>query len=358
MEGMSIRRAFWIFVIFLVLTSIADRVLFIILPLYMLDLSFSATEIGLAFSGAAAVLAVFRLLLGKLSDIKGRKRIMSIGLLADSIATALYPGATTITNFSALKGIKEVSQNLIKTMNDAMIGDAFPRRIRDRMIARLGTVFPLSRAIAAITGFVLVSCFSVITGFYLASLSMFVAFIVFAVFYREEHFQAIRTYRLSLSNISRPLVVISLIGLANSLSFSMAYFPGFFILANSLGLTEANLFLMFLLTYIISSLFAWRTEGWIRKHGRETVLGASCMGFGLMTMAYAIAETTAVFFVALLGVAISFYVFTIAYKTLLLSSTRREHRGEQVGFSKMMTSFGNIAGPLAGGLWLRAASEF
>ncbi|MCK4715039.1 MAG: MFS transporter, partial [Candidatus Aenigmarchaeota archaeon] len=164
MEGMSVRRAFWIFALVIMFMSIADRLLFIILPLYLIDLEFSATEIGLTFAAGGAVLAVFRFLAGKLSDIKGRKRMMSAGLLVDSVATAFYPAASGIAQFSLIKGIKDVAHNVTSTMEDALIGDSFPRDIRPRMLARLGTLFPLGRALAAITGFVTVTYLSLVHG--------------------------------------------------------------------------------------------------------------------------------------------------------------------------------------------------
>lgn len=40
MPGMTIRRAFWVFAFLIVLTTMADRILFIILPLYLIGLQF------------------------------------------------------------------------------------------------------------------------------------------------------------------------------------------------------------------------------------------------------------------------------------------------------------------------------
>jgi MFS family permease len=356
MPGMTIRRAFWIFAIFIILFNVADRLMFIILPLYLLDLQFSATEIGLIFSLAGLILALFRFLVGKSSDIKGRKSFMSMGLLADSIATAFYPAVSSLAHFSIIKGIKDVAYNITGTMEDALVGDAFPRRIRTRILSRLGTIFPLGRAVAAITGFLVVTYLSVTHGFYVAAASLFLIFLIFTVFYKEKKVRRITQFRFTTKNISRPLLLISLIGLCNSLAFTMAYYPGFFILAGSLGLNEADLFLMFLLTYIISSFFAWRTEGWIKKHGKEMVLSLSALGYGLFTMLYTQAASTATFYLALLGVAISYYVFSICYKNILLDSTTTKHRGEQVGFSKMISQLGTVAGPLAGGLLIDAVS--
>jgi MFS family permease len=356
MPGMTIRRAFWIFVLFIILFNVADRLMFIILPLYLLGLEFSATEIGLIFSMAGLILALFRFLVGKLSDLGGRKTLMSLSLLADSVATFFYPSVSTLAHFSIIKGIKDVAYNVTSTIEDALVGDSFPRRIRPRILARLGTIFPLGRALAAITGFFVVTYLSVTHGFYVAAASLFLIFLIFTIFYRERKVRRITPFRFTTENISKALMIVSLISLANSLAFNIAYYPGFFILADSLGLAEADLFLMFLLTYIISSLFAWRTEGWIKRHGKETVLGAGILGYGLFTMLYAFANSIMLFYLVLLGIAISFYVYRICYKIVLLDNTSSKARGEQVGFSKMLSHLGSIAGPVTGGLLIDTVS--
>lgn len=347
---MTIRRAFWIFALLIILTSVADRILFIILPLYLIDLNFSATEIGLIFSLAGLILAGFRFLIGKFSDLKGRKGLMSLGLLADSLATSFYPFISSLAHFSIVRGIKNVAYNLTSTMEDALVGDSFPRRIRPRILARLGTILPLGRALSALTGFIVVTYLSVIYGFYLAAGALFLAFLIFTIFYKEKKIKRITEFRFTTRNISKPLVIVSLIGMCNALAFTIAYYPGFFMLADSLGLTEANLFLMFLLTYIISSFFAWKTEGWIKRHGKELVLGAGALGYGLFTMLYTQAVNVTIFYLVLLGVAISYYVYNICFKNALLDNTNSRARGEQVGFSKMISQLGGIAGPITGGL--------
>ena len=55
-----------------------------------------------------------------------------------------------------------------------------------------------------------------------------------------------------------------------------------------------------------------------------------------------------------IAVALAMGVLSVrySYKTLLLDSTTESNRGEQVGFSKMVVSLGNIAGPVTGGLMI------
>jgi len=80
---MKVKKAFWIFVVLTILDEIDDRILFVILPFFLLAKDFSASQIGLVFSIASIILLFSRILIGKLSDIFGRKNIFSLGLFGN-----------------------------------------------------------------------------------------------------------------------------------------------------------------------------------------------------------------------------------------------------------------------------------
>jgi MFS family permease len=75
-----VRRVFYIFVALTLLSLIADRLLFVLFPVYLLELGLSATQIGTIFSVATLALVLARTVIGKASDIFGRKRILSVSV--------------------------------------------------------------------------------------------------------------------------------------------------------------------------------------------------------------------------------------------------------------------------------------
>lgn len=340
-----------------ILVMIADRILFIIFPNYLLRKGFSATEIGLIFSIASLILLISRTFIGKISDILGRKMIMSLGLLIRSLTVPFYPIMSKLYEFSILKGLQELSNTLTSSVEDAIQADIFKKKIRARILAKLGTVYPLSRALGAMIGFFVVTYLSLIHGFYISALVLFVSFLVFFLFFEEKKKKIkIPKFRFSIHRYSRSFKLICLIGLLASINFTASYFPGFFILAKNLGISESLLFLLFLGDYLISSVFAYQSKEWIDKFGRKKTVFAGCLTFSLFIILYPFSSSITQFFLVLLGVSISYYIWRIAFKTVLMDETVERMRGEQIGFSKTIEGIGDMIGPFIGGFLIDTVS--
>lgn len=354
---MDKNRALWVFSIVTILFMIADRILFVVFPNYLLDRDFSATQIGLVFSFAALVLVISKSLIGKVSDRIGRKRIMSAGLLADSLATSAFPAAGQLHEFALIKGAKDSADTLTDSVEDAIIADTFPEKDRPKALAKIGAAVPLGRGLASIIGFLVVTYLSVVWGFYAAALALFLAFLVFTLFFHEDkpaprpkekiRFHAKFPFRFK---------VIMAAWFFVSLNYTAAYFPGFFILAKELSISEADLFLLLLASNIISTILAWKSGKWIERHGREKMAVIGILGVSFFTFAYVFAFSPVSFFLILLGVAGFYYVWRVAFKTVMMDSTDPKVRGEQIGFGKIFQGLGDMAGPALGGLLIDSIS--
>lgn len=355
---MEVKRAFWIFAILTVLVMIADRILFVIFPNYLLRKQFSATEIGLIFSVASFILLISRTFIGKLSDVFGRKMIMSLGLFIQSISVSFYPIVSKLHEFSIVKGLQEISGTLTSSVEDAIKADVFKKKIRAKILTKLGTIFPLSRALASVIGFLIVTYFSLVYGFYVAAFVLFLSFLVFFIFFKEDERRIKHKpkFKLSIKTYSKSFKIITVIGFLISINFTAAYFPGFFILAKDLGITESLLFLLLLGDYLVSSVFAYWSGRWIDKFGRGKTVFIGCLLFPTFIMLYTFSSSIIQFFLVLLGVSISYYIWRIAFKTVLMDSTIKKVRGEQIGFSKTVQGIGDITGPVIGGFLIDTVS--
>jgi MFS family permease len=347
---MDYKKALLIFLSLTVMINISDRLIFIIVPMWLLERSFSATEIGAIFSAAAIAMMLVRFLVSKLSDRWGRKRIMAAGLFTSAVSTALYPFASRIHDYAMVKSLQEAGTQLHDSVKNAMIGDAFKGEKRTRAISILGTAHPLGRACAMIIGIIITTFLSVVYGFFIAAASVFVAGMIILLFYREGGFVVSKKKIIGLHGITTPIILISLASFCNMLSYTIAYFPGFFVLSRSLGLTENGLFHYFLLAYIISAFFAYRTGSWITKHGKKNMLIITGLSYALFIALYSVATSVILLVSFLIGVAVSFYVYSIAFRNVLLDLTDEDNRGEQTGFSKLISDTGLILGPMIGGL--------
>jgi DHA1 family multidrug resistance protein-like MFS transporter len=354
---MSIRRALWIFAAVSLLTSVSDRILFVVFPNFLLDRSFSATDVGLVFSAASGVLLLSRTLVGKLSDRLGRKRLLSGGLLVQSLSMGLFPLASRLGEFVAIRAAHDAGDTMATSVKDAMEGDAFPPKERPRAFARVGAMVPLGRGLATIIGFLVVTYLSLEVGFWVAALFMGMAFLVIALFYREPR-KPSESMRigLTLSRYSRRFKILMAVWFVVSVNYTVSYYPAFFVLARDLGITEGLLFLLLLAGNLVSTVLSYTSDGWMNRYGRGRVMAFSLLGFSVLTLSYAFASSVILFFLMLLGVSVFYYVWRVAFKVVMIDSTDEGLRGEQMGLAKTVQGAGDIIGPLLGGFLIDAVS--
>jgi len=347
---MNVKKAFWMFSLLAILAMISDRIIFVILPYFLLDKGISGLNFGLVFSLAAALVIILpRIFIGKLSDIFGRKKIYSFGLLIESLSTSFYPFLSNIYELGLNKGIKDFADTVEDSVEDAIMADTFKKKIRANYIAKIGTFIPFGRAIATLIGFLIVTYFSLALSFYVASAVVFIEFLIFIFIFKEPAKKIKKTFKLSVKNYPMRFKIITIIGFLIAINFGMSYYPAFFQLARSLGITEGMLFILLFFDYIISSIFTWKSKDWIDRIGRRKIVVITTLGFSIFSILYAFSSNILQFFLILVGISASFYVYRVAFKTVLMDSTLAKIRGEQIGFGKTLQGFGDVIGPALGG---------
>lgn len=354
---MNTKKAFWMFSILAILSMISDRIIFVILPYYLLDKGISGLNFGLVFSFAAAlVITLPRIFIGKLSDIFGRKKIYSFGLLIESLSISFYPFFSKIYEFGINKGIKDFADTVEDSVEDAIMADTFNKKIRAGFIAKIGTFIPFGRAIATVIGFLIVTYFSLTFGFYVASAVVFIEFLIFTFVFKEPIKKIKKNFNISIKNYPLRFKIIAIIGFLIAINFGMSYYPAFFQLARNLGITEGILFILLFFDYIISSIFTWKSSKWIDKIGRTKTVVITTLGFSIFSILYAFSSNIIQFFLIMVGISVSFYIYRVAFKTILMDSTITKIRGEQIGFGKTLQGVGDVIGPVLGGFLIDAVS--
>ena len=354
---MNVKKAFWMFSILAILAMISDRIIFVILPYYLLNKGISGLNFGLVFSMAAALVIILpRIFIGKLSDVIGRKKIYSLGLLIEAISTSFYPFLSRIYEFGINKGVKDFADTVEDSVEDAIMADTFNKKIRAKYIAKIGTFIPFGRAIATIIGFIIVTYFSLTFGFYVASAVVFIEFLIFMLIFKEPAKRIKKTFKLSIKNYPARFKIIIIIGFLIAINFGMSYYPAFFQLARNLGITDSLLFILLFFVYITSSIFTWKSKDWIDKIGRKRMVIITTLGYSLFSMLYAFSSNVIQFFLVMFGITASFYVWRVSFKTILMDSTIVKIRGEQIGFGKTLQGLGDVIGPVLGGFLIDSVS--
>ena len=171
-------------------------------------------------------------------------------MLLESISISFFPFLTSIHEFGIVKGLREIGDTLSESVHDAIQADVFKKKIRAKVLAKLGTIYPLSRALAAVIGFLIATYLSLVYGFYIAAIITFMNFLIFSIFFKEDKIKRIKkSFKFSMKSYSTKFKIIAVIGFLIAINFNVAYFPGFFILAKNLGISEGLLFILLFFDY-------------------------------------------------------------------------------------------------------------
>jgi EmrB/QacA subfamily drug resistance transporter len=104
------------------------------LPTLGRDLDASAMQLGLVETTYALAAAVFLLIMGRLGDIHGRKRVFVNGLLVFSVFGALIAVATSVEAVIVLRFFQGIGGSMVMATSMAMIVGAFPAQERGRAL--------------------------------------------------------------------------------------------------------------------------------------------------------------------------------------------------------------------------------
>ncbi len=122
------------------------------LPLYIEDVGGSKQQIGMVMGGFAIGLLLFRPMLGKLADERGRKIILLIGAIIAAIAPFGYLAFTSIPLLVLVRIFHGVSVAAFTTGYSALVADLAPPANRGEIIGYMSLASPIGLAIGPAVG--------------------------------------------------------------------------------------------------------------------------------------------------------------------------------------------------------------
>lgn len=347
---MEAKKAFLVFAAIVLFVTISERLVFVLFPTYLIEKNFTATEIGAVFSAAAIAIVVLRTAIGRASDKYGRKFMFSAALLINSLSVSMYPMISKISEFAIVKSLQDVSNGIKVSVEDSIIADTFNRRLRPAYLISLGKIWPLSRTLGSAIGIVLTAYFSLAFGFYVAAFSVFVAFLIFSLFFKERKKTRIRSAKFNPIKYSKRFKFIAATAFVLSFVFSMTYAPAFFILAERyLHISASTIFFLLMVSSLLAGLSIHLVEKKIKNFGRKDILFITSILIAIFTFGYAVASELVLLGACLIVVSVAFHFWHISFRTLYMDIAHVKSRGEQIGFVKTMHGLGDIAGPVLGG---------
>ncbi|WP_392482247.1 MFS transporter [Nostoc sp. C110] len=122
------------------------------LPLYIDDVGASKQEIGIVMGSFAIGLLLFRPMLGRLADERGRKIVLLIGTIVATIAPFGYLATQSIGLLILVRIFHGISVAAFTTGYSALIADLAPAETRGEIIGYMTLATPLGLAIGPALG--------------------------------------------------------------------------------------------------------------------------------------------------------------------------------------------------------------
>ncbi len=179
-----------------------------LLPLYAQDMGASGTQLGVIFAGYGISNSVITPIIGRLSDRRGRKVFLCIGLFAYTILSLGYVWAANVSQLTLVRVIQGVAGAMIIPIAMAYVGDLSPEGEEGKWMGYANAAFFSGFGIGPLLGGALAERFGMNASFYSMGGFCLLAFLVAVLFLPEIRQRKIgEKGHLSLKDMSRSPMV-------------------------------------------------------------------------------------------------------------------------------------------------------
>ena len=155
------------------------------LPLYANSMGATGIGLGVIFAGFSVSRAIFMPVIGRLSDRRGRKLFICLGLLIYAIISLGYIWANSVLQLIMVRLIQGAAAGMIMPIAQAYIGDISPEGEEGKWMGYFHTAFFAGFGIGPLMGGILVDRFGMTGAFYSMGSLNLIAFLVAALFLPE-----------------------------------------------------------------------------------------------------------------------------------------------------------------------------
>ncbi len=156
-----------------------------LLPLYASDMGASGVQLGIIFAGYGISNSILTPIMGRLSDRRGRKVFLSIGLLTYSILSLGYVWAANVPQLVLVRLLFGAAGAMIIPIAMAYIGELSPEGEEGKWMGYANAAFFSGFGIGPLLGGALAERFGMNTSFYAMGLLCLLAFLVTVLFLPE-----------------------------------------------------------------------------------------------------------------------------------------------------------------------------
>ena len=180
-----IKKAFPVLALSVFSSMLGVGIIAPLLPLYAENLGATGIWIGIIFAGFSVSRAIIMPIAGRLSDRRGRKLFLSIGLLSFSIISLGYIWANSVLGLTLVRLIHGLAAGMIMPIAQAYIGDISPEGEEGKWMGYFNAAFFTGFGFGPLMGGVLTDHFGMNVAFSTMGGLNLLAFLIVALFLPE-----------------------------------------------------------------------------------------------------------------------------------------------------------------------------
>jgi len=353
-----IKKVFFILALCVFASTLGIGIVSPLLPLYISDMGANGVWLGIIVASYGISNTIFVPITGRLSDRKGRKKLLIAGLLAYALISLGYIWAGNVVQLSLVRLVQGIAGSLTFPIAMAYVGDLSPEREEGKWMGYANFFFFGGIGAGPLIGGILVEHFSMNISFYAMGGFNLTAFVIALIFLPEisrrktkEEGPIASFKEMSASDMVKGLFIFRM-AQAIGQGGIFAFLP---ILANMNEINPSQIGILMAIAFssmnVFTPLGGLIADKYNRKH--LTIIGS--LFFALSLALIPLTSTFGQLVVVLLLQGISNAISMPAATALTVEEGRRFGMGSTMGAFMMAMSFGIAVGPvISGGIhdWL------
>ena len=346
-----INRVFPILAIAIFSCMLGSGIVVPLLPLYAESLGASGLWLGLIFAAFPVARVLTTPVFGRLSDRKGRKTFISIGLLAYGIVSFGFIYTNTVFQLVLMRFLHGLAGALILPIAQAYVGDISPPGEEGKWMGYANAAFFSGFGFGPLMGGVLSEHLGIDAAFLAMGLLSLLAFAITIFFLPEIKPKQSATDYPSFREMSRSSMIIGLLSFRFTLTLGRSIFFIFLpiLAANNLGLRPSQVGILLAVYILLMSLLGIPFGRIADRLSRRFLVVVGCLVSAVFLMVVPLGTTFGLLLaLAVLG-SVGSAIAAPAASALMVEQGKKYGMGSSIALFSMALSIGMVVGPIAGG---------
>lgn len=351
-EVPRIRKVFPILALSIFSCMLGSGIVIPLLPLYAESLGASGVGLGLIFAVFAIAYAISTPIFGRLSDRKGRKPILTIGLLLYAVISVGLAWADNVYLLVALRFLQGIAGGMILPIAQAYVGDLAPQGEEGKWMGYANAAFFSGFGFGPLMGGVLAEHLGMDVAFFTMGGLNLLAFFIAIIFLPEVGQQKLAaSTNLSFRAMSGSRVMLGLISFRLALTLGRSIFLTFIPIfaAIGLGLRTSLIGVLLAVSTLLLSILGVPSGRIADRFSRRGLIVLGCVISSIYLVLLPLADSFwTLLTLAALG-SVGGAIAVPAASAIVVAEGRKYGMGSTIAVFSMSLSIGMSIGPILGG---------